>query len=73
MIMLQNTRVFWSNPTLEFSLLHRSPPSLSLFFSNSGGLRRGFMGRQVGQAVGMAREGSVRVLAAVEAARPGQG
>jgi len=46
---------------------------LALFFSNSGGLRRGFMERQVDQAVGMAREGSVRVLAAVEAARPGQG
>jgi len=46
---------------------------LALFFSNSGGLRRGFMERQVDQAVGMAREGSVRVLAAVEAAEPGQG
>jgi len=46
---------------------------LALFFSNSGGLRRGFMGRQVGQAVGMAREGSARVLEAVEAARLGQG
>jgi len=31
------------------------------------------MGRQVGQAVGTAWEGNVRVLAAEEAARPGQG
>jgi len=46
---------------------------LALFLSNSGGLKRGFMGRQVGQAVGMAQEGNVRVLAAVEAVGPGQG
>ena len=31
--------VFWSNQTLEFSLLHLQP--LTLFFSKSGGLRIG--------------------------------